>query len=100
MINYIWSLNRALKLFDYNVDIFSNPIFKDKTDGQIPVLGIYFAYQKANSAVVKCHIIVHREDRTKILDHTICDPYHSVGYVHLYIVPFGIALGLRRTAMW
>lgn len=35
-----------------------------------------------------------------VLDHAVCDPKDSLGYVNRFIISFGIALGVRPNAMW
>lgn len=100
MINYMRSLNRGLKFFDYDVDIFTNTLFTDKKEGLLPVLDNHFAQQQSAGMVVKHHNTLPRDDLIKILDHPICDPKQAVGYVYRYIISFGIALGVRPTAMW
>lgn len=100
MLGYIRGLNRRIKINDYPINLFKDSMFTDKKFGLIPVLDNRFAKQQANGAVAKDHNTLHREDLIKILDHAVCDPRTSLGYLYRYIISFGIALGVRPTAIW
>lgn len=65
MINYIQSLNRAVKFYDYDVDIFSNPIFTDKKEGLIRVLENHFTQQQADGSVVCTTALYHVKTLSK-----------------------------------
>lgn len=100
MIGYIRSLNRSLAFNDYQLNMFEDPLFTDKRDGLMPVLDNHFAEQQAAGMTVKHHNTLPRKDLIHILDQAICDERTSLGYVYRYIIAFGIALGVRPTAMW
>lgn len=100
MVGYIRSLNRALHLNDYWIDIFKDPIFVDKKDELVPVIDNICAEQQARCAIVMHHNTSPRSDVVCILDQEIRNPCNSQEYIYLFVIAAGIALGVRPTQMW
>lgn len=100
MIGYIRSLNRSLSFKNYKINLFEYPVVKDRNDGLIPVHDNPFAKQQYAGGTVKHHNTLPRKYLIHILNHEICDDRTLLGYVYVYIIFFGIALGFRTNTMW
>lgn len=78
MVGHMRSLNRALKMNGYCIDIFKHPLLTDKDDGLILVLENRFANQHSEGALVKHHNTLPRADVIHILVNPIFDPRTSL----------------------
>lgn len=95
-VGYIRSVSRSLIMNEYKIDVFNDAIFIDKKEGLVRVLENRCAQQKTEDAVVKHYNTLPRSDIVRILDHEICNPSNSLGYVYGLLIGLGIALGVQQ----
>lgn len=71
MMGYVRSINRALKLDEYEVNIFKQHVIQDKKDGLMAVLDNQFEEQQSRGMTVKHHNTLLRADFELLLDHAV-----------------------------
>lgn len=99
MLGYVRGVQRRLKELNYDVNLFSGPIFNYPNEGLKPVLDNKFSLQQSNGATTKSHNILTIDNVKEIFDSEFCNPSNATGFRNRLIFAVGLAIGARPTEL-
>lgn len=100
MLGFLNGINRAMKDRKINVNINSNPIFKDNDEGIFALMDNHFAEQQGEGKVRNHHNYIPRCDIVLLLDHAVCSTESVFGYLNRLFLCVGITLGVRTACLY